>query len=819
MKILYSLFLVAIICFCAVIPVFAQDLKEGGLGNATPVITPESTPAPTPRPRVTPVLVPTITSINDVKFDIPWDKQVKDEVVVTQLAKMGIDATTVLLVEDYTPAHPTSQTYLDLKTGQSILTIDSLPHVNLSGEPIMAGWTHFTYGADWTTWANLFTAEVVGTGISITKDGQRCWWNPELYLDGKRIQPIKTKATLIDDSYNPNYRGNTLTWDYQGICTRELRVIEGAIYEKWIFSSDPQGQVIIKHRQGGAHQLNFGFMSDANGMSLPVEVQQNDWEIVEASTFVDPNITYPLYLGASATYYVTHNGVVGKDSTTPYLTWADLIAAAGTIGGEFTGTSGAVISWGTSTTANHYVYLYRSLFFFDTSGLDDGATITGATMSLYGAYGWDELGNTPSLNIYSTTSLSDGGVDKTDYNKITSTAWSATPVTLAAWSTSGYNNWVLNAAGLAGISKTGLTKIGVRESVYDVGAVQPLWAGPGSPWTTVFGIYFLAQGAGFQPKLVVTYTPALPVIVGKEASSITMNSARLNGQISEDGGEPCQIRWGYGNTTKTVGNFNLYDTVTAWGEAEWETGENPYLDVSGLVASTLYYFRVQIKNATGNATSVEFTFTTSDSLFVPTDFVAIPSATSILLSFTKGSGAMYTIIRYSYLSYPLLITDGDLAGNITESSFTHSPLDSGKTVYYSAWAQSGNITSTTYASTLATTLFATTADFTEDAPVMPAGFSQEPDYTAFAGLPGYGGLNSLSDTMGLPRGTTWLIVEFAVMLGLAVAVGLIAGASMGLVASIGVGVAFVIMGGMPSGFLMILGLFALGYGIFKWRSA
>ena len=108
---------------------------------------------------------------------------------------------------------------------------------------------------------------------------------------------------------------------------------------------------------------------------------------------------------------------------------------------------------------NTLALILRSFFNFDTSSLPDGATITSAKFK---AYGYGKVGTEGSVYLVGSTAADT--LTTADYDQSGATAFSDTQVTLSSWSTSGYNEFPLNAAGIAAISKTGLTKFAGRHS-------------------------------------------------------------------------------------------------------------------------------------------------------------------------------------------------------------------------------------------------------------------------------------------------------------------------------------------------------------------
>jgi len=151
----------------------------------------------------------------------------------------------------------------------------------------------------------------------------------------------------------------------------------------------------------------------------------------------------------------------------------------------------------------------RCALSFNTSSLPDDACITSATLSLYGYYDWSHtnflitvvdgslLHETLVPDDYRTLkdqTVSGGSFDTTDFNFI------------------GYNDIPLNETGMGWISKTGITKFGLRSS-RDIAPTVP------TGWEEV-QIMPSEAAHGIGPKLVVTYTTP----VGGEAYRIDKTS-------------------------------------------------------------------------------------------------------------------------------------------------------------------------------------------------------------------------------------------------------------------------------------------------------
>ena len=254
-----------------------------------------------------------------------------------------------------------------------------------------------------------------------------------------------------------------------------------------------------------------------------------------------------------------------------------------------------------------------------------------------------------------------------------------------------------------------------------------------------------------------TYPPAVPSIVAKDASDITQYEAKLNATVSNDGYEACDVRFGYGTTSKAKVNFEDYDTVTDWVNDYYTTGMNVSVNVGSLDADTTYYYRVQIKNSAGTATSDEISFTTLDDFTAPVNFRAVTESTVINLFWVKGTGASTTMIRYSYGSYPTSTTDGILLYNGTGSNTTHTGLTSGSTVYYTAWSVSG-VDISEGVNLLATTTIQEEGDVDLTKPTTPVNWFIDIDPTTMENFePVYSMMNDIADSIDMPHPTFWFL--------------------------------------------------------------
>jgi len=257
----------------------------------------------------------------------------------------------------------------------------------------------------------------------------------------------------------------------------------------------------------------------------------------------------------------------------------------------------------------------------------------------------------------------------------------------------------------------------------------------------------------------------LPEVAVSPASEVARTTAQLNGTLSDDGGEVCQIRWGYGTSSVAdPDDFddpeNGYDVITGWSGA-YTSGQHPFYSAGDLGPDpTTYYYRIQAQNAAGITTSAsEEDFTTTTGVGDPTNLNAIPSSTSISLAWIRGSDTTESILRYRMDTYPTSYTDGQLVYEGTSSSCNHTGLTPGTTYYYGVWGRSGDYYSSGSSQVLNTTTGAPEGGGSLEGPVEPSGWLSAVSYTNLANLPlVYDAVNNTADALEMPRGNFWMVL-------------------------------------------------------------
>ena len=159
----------------------------------------------------------------------------------------------------------------------------------------------------------------------------------------------------------------------------------------------------------------------------------------------------------------------------------------------------AYVRMRSSTTSSKYNLLNRAHSFFDTSSLS-GVADTG-TMKVRAISKVDPSSYwTSDLGLFGSTSTSTTAPVVGDH-QLAQTTQLATPIAYGSVSTTVYNTFTLNAAGLLAIDVDGLSKFVNALSTYDLGGSTPTWY---SNINHNYRLYQAEQGASYAPELDVT---------------------------------------------------------------------------------------------------------------------------------------------------------------------------------------------------------------------------------------------------------------------------------------------------------------------------
>lgn len=245
-------------------------------------------------------------------------------------------------------------------------------------------------------------------------------------------------------------------------------------------------------------------------------------------------------------------------------------------------------------------------------------------------------------------------------------------------------------------------------------------------------------GTAYGAQTNFTTDIAEPIVtIDGSVTSITNNSGDVSGEVTDSGGA---------TVTERGFCYSLSPTPTIADSTEVVTGTTGVMSatLSGLALASKYYVRAYATNSEGTGYSSEIDFTTLP--LAPSALTASnQTKTTVDLSWTKGSGGTYTIVRRG-LTPPSNAVSGDLVYNGTASSCTDSAVVEGTQYYYRAWA-----------STTADGLTAVSANYSADDITTVADFADaanaQTDDTNYATVAASDG--KLSCRVSFDGGTTW----------------------------------------------------------------
>jgi len=168
-----------------------------------------------------------------------------------------------------------------------------------------------------------------------------------------------------------------------------------------------------------------------------------------------------------------------------------------------------------------------------------------------------------------------------------------------------------------------------------------------------------------------------PTVVTNAATSVEEVTATLNGQVTGTDGLTVTRRGFQWDTDSGSPYASDWYEDGSFGTGSFSHG------ITGLEEGTLYYFRAYAVTVAGTGYGSEKKFLLKP--LVPTSFSASVNGTSIDLSWTKGTGADKTLIRYKVGSYPTSKTDGTQIYFNSGTSYIHESLGGGS-YYYRAWS-------------------------------------------------------------------------------------------------------------------------------------
>lgn len=195
----------------------------------------------------------------------------------------------------------------------------------------------------------------------------------------------------------------------------------------------------------------------------------------------------------TSTFYPTIDGRLSGNATT----WAGIHDAATPNFGTNTTETESPFAFSAKVSASDW-YVYRTIYNINTAALPDTDTIDSAVFSAYGsAIEAADDADSSSAVLVGASPASDTALVDGDYDSLGTTSFGS--IAISAWSRVAYNDFTLNASGLAYISKTGYTNFGGRTEL-DRANTEPTGR-------NIADCFFMDEtGTTKDPKLVVEHT-------------------------------------------------------------------------------------------------------------------------------------------------------------------------------------------------------------------------------------------------------------------------------------------------------------------------
>jgi hypothetical protein len=226
--------------------------------------------------------------------------------------------------------------------------------------------------------------------------------------------------------------------------------------------------------------------------------------------------------------------------------------------------------------SQRWVQLFRSLLIFhQTMYLPGNIVIRSGRVRVNFRAKNDDLGISPSLNLYLTDSDNNNRAVAADYQRISDIPACDAEIPYADIVGGSFHEFELNAAGLAQINPEGVTKYGIRCANYDVSGIEPVTGLVGDTWI---------ENARYDlsvPMIYVDYEK-LPDMATGWWSPIGPRSARVTGWADESD-LPFQVRFEYG-PDESYGQATPWQTGVPTSEIE--------ATIEGLSPGEIVHFRV-----------------------------------------------------------------------------------------------------------------------------------------------------------------------------------------------------------------------------------
>ncbi len=235
-----------------------------------------------------------------------------------------------------------------------------------------------------------------------------------------------------------------------------------------------------------------------------------------------------------------------------------------------------------STTSNQFKAIYRPMFYFNTSVIGSGKTVTSATLTVYSVSELHGLGYA-YYGVTGVTPITPGTVSLGDYSNFSDTVYSNTINGSAFAVSSDFQNFTFNSAGLSAVNPTGWSTFMIR-NYWDISnSFNGTWASGATSQVRIS----TSEASGKVPFMTITFETS-----GADTT-------------------PPQSLSGFANITTCSGtNISFskpadtdYNGFMAWWNNVADTNQTNatmWYNKSGLTESTTYTLSTKTFDLTGN---------------------------------------------------------------------------------------------------------------------------------------------------------------------------------------------------------------------------
>lgn len=384
--------------------------------------------------------------------------------------------------------------------------------------------------------------------IVLEKKAKKIYYKYSLKSFDKVFNTFNASETTHVHTFGQELSFDKVTKVTQGNITRDIALAKD---NTPTIERDKNGNLSILVNEVEVYSIQKPLAIDAEGTLHEMEfILDKTNKTVEITGDLSKAV-YPVYVDPTTSYTAGQNYDGHVYYAPGSATFQAIRDYSGTSVGLTTATWNSFIRLYASSTSNQYQQNDRAVFLFNTSGLDDGCTVTGVKFASasYGKY--NNIGSL-SVGLTGFAPLSPTALSAGDYRNFTKERWSDTDIAYASWTVSTHlvNNFTGNSLFISNVSKTGWTPVMLRLT-NDIDNTTT-----GISWSSGAYTGFLIEDAGTggaAPVLEVTYTLGSAPIASFTLDKPMYRTPDITTATDTSTNTPTQWNWSWGDGTWTNG--------------------------------------------------------------------------------------------------------------------------------------------------------------------------------------------------------------------------------------------------------------------------